>query len=473
MPWGVELGLALVWQVCVLLLAVSYLRVVFSDPGFVSEELSSELLSAAESPSVQAGFPGLWRTRVTTRGRPTRGQIGRGPRGARAEASSTSSRAEDAGGFDSDEELQVAPHAPLLCSDGDAYQRIGRGSLGAGSDQGAAVAVQQVVVPHTLRLTWCNKCEALRPPRAHHCILCNRCVLKMDHHCPWVSNCVGLKNYKYFVLFIVYSFLACAVEAAVLGPRVWGPAIRCEAGREDAQKAGRLEAGRVAEGCRRVGGAQESLALSLSFAVALALTVFLGMHSALLLFGSSTLEFHVFGFKSPYSLGFARNLESVFGPGSLLEKVLPITGWATAAASPAEHAYDLGTHVPLVASVRAIEHLAPPPSSSSSSSSASGSPPVGWLARLIRPEWARNAGLFLRRQLQYRPPAMISLPAGPGEANPPPAALVAYWLSTGDQRDPSRQAGGEDEGGFSGNPIEITESREAFLRGADLATVVV
>ena len=68
----------------------------------------------------------------------------------------------------------------------------------------------------------------------------------------------------------------------------------------------------------------------------------------------------MFGFKSPYSLGFARNLGSVFGPGSLLEKVLPITGWATAAASPAEHAYDLGTHVPLVASVRAIEHLAPP-----------------------------------------------------------------------------------------------------------------
>ncbi|KAF2884870.1 hypothetical protein ILUMI_21289 [Ignelater luminosus] len=29
----------------------------------------------------------------------------------------------------------------------------------------------------------CKKCIAPKPPRTHHCSVCNRCILKMDHHC--------------------------------------------------------------------------------------------------------------------------------------------------------------------------------------------------------------------------------------------------------------------------------------------------
>ena len=34
-----------------------------------------------------------------------------------------------------------------------------------------------------------------------------RCVLKMDHHCPWIANCVGYHNHRYFVLYLMYLWI--------------------------------------------------------------------------------------------------------------------------------------------------------------------------------------------------------------------------------------------------------------------------
>lgn len=56
---------------------------------------------------------------------------------------------------------------------------------------------------------WCEKCRHIKPDRAHHCSVCGECILKMDHHCPWVNNCVCFTNYKFFILFLGYSLIYC------------------------------------------------------------------------------------------------------------------------------------------------------------------------------------------------------------------------------------------------------------------------
>lgn len=56
--------------------------------------------------------------------------------------------------------------------------------------------------------TFCAVCESMRPPRAWHCDLCNICVLKRDHHCPYMACCVGYYNHRYFIMFTMHVFIA-------------------------------------------------------------------------------------------------------------------------------------------------------------------------------------------------------------------------------------------------------------------------
>lgn len=52
-------------------------------------------------------------------------------------------------------------------------------------------------------LRFCRSCLKYQPLRTKHCHECHRCVRTMDHHCPWLGNCVGEKNRFWFFWFLV------------------------------------------------------------------------------------------------------------------------------------------------------------------------------------------------------------------------------------------------------------------------------
>ncbi|KAI7263355.1 zf-DHHC-domain-containing protein [Hortaea werneckii] len=105
----------------------------------------------------------------------------------------------------------------------------GGGGDGEGADRGGPGGVAKGFEDNMTMVTakasgqprFCKKCACVKPDRTHHCSSCGQCVLKMDHHCPWLATCVGLRNYKPFLLFLTYTSVFCWACFAVTATWVW------------------------------------------------------------------------------------------------------------------------------------------------------------------------------------------------------------------------------------------------------------
>ncbi|KAL6045110.1 Palmitoyltransferase [Balamuthia mandrillaris] len=202
---------------------------------------------------------------------------------------------------------------------------------------------------------WCTKCEEFKPPRSHHCSDCKACTLKMDHHCPWVGNCVGHYNHKYFFNFLVFATLAMSYSLLLFGSRLFSllSFMSSISQRNKRHRHSPLEMDEMTTGAEEGEEALASQDMPISAAqvivticnfilcIPIVLSIFclLCYQISLVVSNTTTIEEYELrvmkkrakrkgeSFRWYYDQGFMNNLRMVFGAGSPLHWLLPVRSY--------------------------------------------------------------------------------------------------------------------------------------------------
>ncbi|KAI4322532.1 hypothetical protein L6164_022216 [Bauhinia variegata] len=88
--------------------------------------------------------------------------------------------------FDEDSSLPSAIDPGIIPRNYEEYSESEEIGAGDGRRRNKKVTINGVEV----KLKYCRVCQIFRPPRSCHCAICDNCVERFDHHCPWIGQCI-------------------------------------------------------------------------------------------------------------------------------------------------------------------------------------------------------------------------------------------------------------------------------------------